>query len=72
MIILWEGLTPLQTTPDKKASPCSRAVLKGVRGASPRLDTPQQGELKRGEASLLIFFPLSLKGEGDKGGEVNK
>jgi len=24
---------------------------------------------KRGYAPLLIFFPLSLKGEGDKGGE---
>jgi hypothetical protein len=27
------------------------------------------GAFKRGVAPLLIFFPLSLKGEGDKGGE---
>jgi hypothetical protein len=32
-----------------------------------------QGESKRGEASLTISPPpLLLKGEGDKGGEVNK
>jgi len=30
--------------------------------------TPEKGELKRGEASLFIFFPLSFKGEGDKAG----
>ena len=29
------------------------------------------GEFKRGEAPLSFFFPLSLKGEGDKGGEVS-
>jgi hypothetical protein len=27
------------------------------------------GELKRGEASLTYQFPLSLKGEGNTGGE---
>jgi len=31
-----------------------------------------KGESKRGFASLLIFFPLSFEGEGDKGGEVDK
>jgi len=29
-----------------------------------------KGKLKRGEASLTQLFPLSFKGEGDKGGEV--
>jgi len=29
-------------------------------------------KLKRGFASLLMFFPLSLEGEGDTGGEVDK
>jgi len=28
---------------------------------------PEQGELKRGEASLIIFFPLSYQGRGIKG-----
>jgi len=28
--------------------------------------------LERGEAPLQKIFPLSFKGEGDKGGEVDK
>jgi len=32
----------------------------------------REGESKRGKAPLIYSFPLSLKGEGDKGGEVNK
>jgi hypothetical protein len=38
----------------------------------PHIINPEHGELKRGGASLLIFFPLSFQGEGDKGDEVNK
>jgi hypothetical protein len=30
------------------------------------------GEFKRGEVPLFIYLPLSFKGEGDKGGEVDK
>jgi hypothetical protein len=36
------------------------------------LDAPKIRELKRGEASLIKFFPLSFEGEGDTGGEVEK
>jgi len=35
----------------------------------PHVTNPEQGELKRGEASLIYPFPLPLdKGKGDKGG----
>ena len=30
------------------------------------------GVFKRGEAPIQILFPLSFKGEGDTGGEVDK
>jgi hypothetical protein len=47
--------------------------------ASPLFNSPLikgcsnlSGCLRGADAPLFPFFPLSLKGEGDKGGEVNK
>jgi len=52
-----------------------------ISSPSPFKEKVTRGESKRGEASLLVFFPLpyqgrGIKGEGSqinlKGGEVNK
>ncbi len=37
---------------------------------SPDVKLKLKGVPKRGYAPLIFFFPLSFKGEGDKGGEV--